>query len=177
MNGMDGFDFTPNVDLTVSALGWYDHNGDGFIRSHPVGIYVTSTQALVAPAASILGTSDLDITTNFRYEAVVPFVLTAGTTYTLVGYGEGPVWDDYVNNPTGGVTFGPGIDFVRARSGSGNGLAFPTAASQVGIVQDLYFGANFRYAAVPEPHIVGLLGLGVLVSFRSRRRIATSQTT
>ena len=170
VNGLDGFDFVPTVDLIVSALGWYDHDGDGFAHSHPVGIYVTSTQSLVAPAVSVLGTSSFDITSNFRFESVAPFVLTAGTTYTLVGYGEGPTFDPYINDPTGGIDFGVGLDYVRMRSSTSTGLAFPTVAGEAGLVQDLYFGPNFQYTTVPEPCVAGLLSAGLLGAIGTRRR-------
>jgi hypothetical protein len=85
VNGVDGFDLTPSVDLTVTALGWYDHNGDGLIHDHPVGIFVTSTQTLAAPSAVVTTSSMLDPATDFRFTPVTPFTLTAGVTYTLAG--------------------------------------------------------------------------------------------
>ena len=92
VNGVDGFDFTPTADLSVGALGWYDHHGDGLLHDHPVGIYVTATRTLAAPAATVTTSGPLDPATSFRFAAVAPFTLTAGTTYTVVGYGQGPAF-------------------------------------------------------------------------------------
>ena len=170
VNGVDGFDFTPTADLLVTALGWYDHDGDGLLHDHPVGVYVTGTQALAAPAATVTTSSPLDPATSFRFAAVTPFTLTSGTTYTVVGYGEGPVFDPYVRDPVGGITFGPGIEYVRHRTSRSNGLEFPTAAGEAGLIQDLYFGPNFQYTVIPEPASPLLLIGAASLWVRRRRR-------
>jgi hypothetical protein len=153
VNGVDGFDFTPNVDLSVTALGWYDQDGDGLRHDHPVGIFQTDTMALVAPAATVTTASTLDSTADFRFEAVTPFTLSAGTTYTLAGYGEGPNFDPYVVNPAGGIDFAPQVQFVRLRTSTATGLEFPTVAGSVGLVQNVFLGPNFEFTAnsVPTP--------------------------
>jgi hypothetical protein len=171
-DGLDGFDFIPNVDLTVTALGWYDHDGDGLTHSHPVGIYVTGTQTLVAPSANILGSSALDTFTNFRYVPVSPFTLLAGTTYTLIGYGAGPVFDQYVVNPAGGITLGSGFDYAGLRTSRATGLEFPSSApaNTNSLVQELFLGPNFQYTAVPEPQIPVLFTAGLFATLVIRRR-------
>src|SRR5690606_20194842 len=58
--GTDGFRFTPNVDLEVTALGYYDHNQDGFTSAfHPVAIYDFVTRAQLVKV-SVQSTSPLD---------------------------------------------------------------------------------------------------------------------
>lgn len=173
-DGVDGFDFIPNVDLTVTALGWYDHDGVGLTHSHPVGIYVTGTQILAAPSANILGSSALDTSTNFRYVPVNPFTLLAGTTYTLIGYGAGPVFDQYVVNPAGGITLGSGFDYVGLRTSRATGLEFPSSAptNTNSLVQELFIGPNFQYTSVPEPQVAGLIVAGLLATFTARRRFS-----
>ena len=171
VNGVDGFDFTPTAGLSVGALGWYDHHGDGLLHDHPVGIYVTATRTLAAPAATVTTSGPLDPATSFRFAAVAPFTLTAGTTYTVVGYGQGPAFDPYVSDPVGGITFGPGINYVRHRTSRAGGLEFPTTAGEVGLIQDLYLGPNFQYAIIPEP-ASALLFLGAASLWSRRRRRA-----
>jgi hypothetical protein len=153
VNGVDGFDFKPGVDLSVTALGWYDQNGDGLAHDHPVGIFQTDTMALVAPAATVNSASTLDSTADFRFEAVNPFTLSAGTTYTLAGYGEGPNFDPYVVNPVGGIDFAPQVQFTRLRTSVATGLEFPTTAGSIGLVQNVFLGPNFEFTAssVPTP--------------------------
>ncbi|MCW3098115.1 MAG: hypothetical protein JWL77_3733 [Chthonomonadaceae bacterium] len=177
VNGLDGFDFTPSADLTVTALGWYDHNGDGLIHVHPVGIYTTSTQTLAAPSAVVTTSSALDALIDFRFTSVTPFTLTAGTTYTLVGYGEGPDFDPYVNSPSGGITFGPDVNFLRIRTSRSSGLEFPTTAGEIGLQQGLFFGPNFKFTtaalSTPEPNALLMLmggGAAAGVSLLRRRR-------
>ena len=170
VNGVDGFDFTPTADLSVSALGWYDHNGNGLLHDHPVGIYVTATRTLASPAATVTTSSPLDPATSFRFAPVAPFTLTPGTTYTVVGYGQGPPFDPYVSDPAGGITFGPGIDYVRHRTSRSAGLEFPTTAGEIGLIQDLYLGPSFQYAVIPEPASAVLPLAASSLLIRRRRR-------
>lgn len=174
LNGLDGFDFTPARDLSVSALGWYDHGADGLNNPHPVAIYVTSTKELAAPSAIVDSASTLDTTTSFRFTSVTPFVLTAGTEYTLVGYGSGPVWDRYVINPTGGISFGSDITYERLRTSRSTGLEFPTTTGEAGLVQGLFFGPNFQYSTSPIPELptyaLMLGGFSLLIAIRRRQR-------
>jgi hypothetical protein len=148
---VDGFDFRPDVDLIVTALGWYDHEGDGLIHDHRVGVYETSTKTLAAAEAVVTLSSKLDEETHFRFTTVKPFTLKAGVTYTIVGYGNGPKFDPYVANPAGGVTFAPAVTFIRHRSARATGLDFPTTAGESGLVRALFFGPNFRYMVSARP--------------------------
>jgi hypothetical protein len=173
VNGLDGFDFRPSVDLTVTALGWYDHGGDGLLHDHPVGIYLTSAQTLFAPSVTVTVSSPLDAATDFRFAPVTPFTLRAGTTYTVVGYGEGPAFDPYVKNPIGGIAFGPELSYVRLRTSRSTGLEFPTVAGEIGLLQNLYFGPNFQYTPVPEPFssVCLVVSMGALAARRRKSSI------
>lgn len=176
VNAVDGFDFKPLKDINVTALGWYDYGADGLFNPHPVGIYLTETQTLVSTPVIVSSASTLDPISNFRFEHVSPFTLVANTTYTLVGYGAGPIWDQYVTNPTGGVTFSPEISYVRQRSSRATGLEFPSVAGEAGILQGLYFGPNLMYTAVPEPAAFSLILFGGLItSIFMRRKVRTPE--
>jgi hypothetical protein len=174
VDGVDGVEFVPTSDLLVTGLGYYDHQGNGLGHNHPVGIYDTLTQTLVAPSITISGSSPLDATTSFRFEDVTPFILHSGVSYTLAGYTEGPNPDPYIFNPANGLIIGTGVNFVAARNGRSTGLIFPTASSQQGVLQDVTAGPNFRYtviAAVPEFGSCYLLApaIGGLIALRYRR--------
>lgn len=83
----DGMDFTPLVDVEVSALAFFDGNGDGLRASHKVGIFDRDSKeqvlgALIAPDSTLEGT--------FRWESVEPVVLEAGKTYVVVGECDKP---------------------------------------------------------------------------------------
>jgi hypothetical protein len=133
-----------------------------------VGIFVTATQTLAAPSATITTTDPIIGSSDFRFKAVTPFLLNAGTTYTLLGFGEGPVFDPYVNDPVGGLDVGPGISFVGPRSAIQPSFGFTTAAGQAGAVQDVFEGPNFLYTA-PEPSGAVLLLAGFATITRMGR--------
>jgi len=172
VNGVDGFDFTPTKDLTVNALGWYDNGADGLNNQHPVAIYVTSTKELAAPSAIVDSASTIDTTTDFRFTSITPFVLNAGTEYTLVGYGSGPAWDGYVVNPTGGISFGADITYDRLRTSRATGLEFPTTAGEAGLVHNLFLGPNFQYSvsSVPELPTYALMLAGLMLLVATKRK-------
>lgn len=170
-NGMDGFEFVPTQNLLVTDLGWYDHDGDGLLQSHPVAIFDASSQAILA-SASVTTSSALDLVTHFRFETLpVPIALTAGHSYTVAGLALGPNFDPYVTNPVGGTTFGPVITFTQYRYEFSNSLVFPTSTDP----GNPFFGPNFRYTSVPESGCTSaLLGLSLLgiAGFASRLRKA-----
>jgi hypothetical protein len=180
LNGLDGFDFTPSSDIVVTALGWYDSGSDGLKNAHPVGIYLTSTQQLLAPAVTVTTSSPLDAATGFRFESMAPLSLLANIRYTIVGYGEGPDWDFYVTNPSGGVIFHPLLAYNGWRTATATGLAFPTQTGN--LVQQQFFGANFRFNtvnAVPEPStlILATSAFAAIVALSTRRRIRNFSIT
>jgi len=84
-----GFTFSVNQTFTVTSLGFYDDNGDGFISPHEVGIY--AGDGLVAPGALLAittlaaGKSGTLGANDFRYQAITPVTLIAGQSYTVAG--------------------------------------------------------------------------------------------
>ena len=175
IDGVDGFEFSPTRNISVTTLGWYDHGGDGLLHSHPVAIYSTSSQTAVVPATVVDSTSTLDAASNFRYASVTPVILNAGTSYTIAGFGNGPTFDPYVANPTGGVTFSSGIDFSRYRHAGGSAsLVFPLAVGTDEAFNLIFFGPNFQYVEVPCPSSLttGLIGIVPGLCLVGRRRSA-----
>jgi hypothetical protein len=132
-----------------------------------MGIFLTSTQTLVAPAVTVTTASTLDPVSNFRYQSVTPFVLSAGLSYTVAGYSEGPNFDEYVVPAVGDITFGPGIDFVRYRAVISGDLQFPVLQGGLGD-RTMFLGSNFQYT-IPAPSAAVLLGVSGLVCARRRR--------
>jgi hypothetical protein len=104
--GTVGTDFTPLVDVEVSALAFFDGNGDGLRVSHRVGIFDRDSKeqvlgALIAPDSTLEGT--------FRWESVEPVVLEAGKTYVVVGECDKP-YDEEVR---GGGDWAPELQSGR----------------------------------------------------------------
>src|SRR5262245_3667040 len=47
---MQGYDFVPTANHSLTALGFWDHSSDGLPRAFQVGLWATATQTLLASA-------------------------------------------------------------------------------------------------------------------------------
>jgi hypothetical protein len=162
-----GYEFTPNVSITVTQLGYFDWsyykypgspNGNTWMADHDVAIYAMDGTQLAL--ATVKESCPIDAS-NYRWEAIAPLNLSAGTTYIVVGeyatgaYSQdiGPIWQDH------GRIFSPEITVGAGRmsdSGqpNGGGIWFPTHTNS----WDGPFSPNFAYE-VPEPATLSVLGL------------------
>lgn len=149
-----GFNFTPQTNIDVTALGYWDQNGDGFLSSHQVGIYNNTTQALLT-SATVLST-DLLID-QFRYQNVSPVTLLAGQSYRLVGVSQNDLYTIDASQ-----TVDPAITFTSWTYNSGTSLAYVAS----GFNDGPYFGPNFTFndspTEAPEPSTLVLLGAGLI---------------
>ena len=175
--GTDGFRFTPNVAINVTALGYYDRDQNGLTLTHPVAIYAAATQALlverdVGPGAFLDGL--------FRWVSIAPLRLEAGTTYVLAGFhpGSGPNDDQDLTanllNPFDGVMVDSHLTYGGYVLDLSAGLAFPF----LGPSSDLFvFGPNLQFEpadgslSLPEPAGVIPLGLGLAYLLVRQRRL------
>jgi len=164
-DGTDAFEFVPSADILVTALGWYDHGGDGLILDHPVAIYDAATEVALTPPTTVTTAATFDAATGFRWVTLAsPVRLVRGHSYVIAGHAAGnPAYDEYVNDPVGGVSFGPEISFVRYRYELGPALAFPSSLGTTGAADQVFFGPNFQYALPPTVPALSSAGL-VLMS-------------
>jgi hypothetical protein len=157
-----GYFFTPNVNLTVTALGIYDAGAPGFTDSHDVGIFLANGTPVTNTtlAAGLPGFA----ADGSRFLSVAPVGLTGGTQY----YIEGNNWTtDQFAFGTGAVTYAPEITW--------NGFGDSNSNSIFGSVTNLggqpgNLGPNFQFTTAPEPGSLVLLGLGCVTSLLRKRK-------
>jgi hypothetical protein len=163
-----GWTFTPTSNITVTDIGWWDHNLDGLVEDHDVAFWEDGTMTLMG-GGTVDGTATLD--GEFMYVSLgVPINLLAGTTYVIGGSND---LEDYTYSVTG-LTTGADITYGQNRYEFGSSLTYPSLT--FGPSEPGYFGPNFKYsltgAAVPEPGTYAMgagMGLAALLSFRRKR--------
>lgn len=165
-----GYEFTPSTDLMVTDLGTYDRDGNGLATGHAVGIYLASSQSLIA-STTVLENDPLigDAPQGyFRYHALALSVqLLAGTTYRIAsstsdadGYTYGN-YQNFTNNL--GLTIGAGY-----YSGNGGGPLVVVWPNNINPNSGEIYGVNFLATPIPEPSSLTLLGFG-LAAFGGKR--------
>ena len=174
-----GWDFTTGpTQVYLSSLAFYDDGLDGLAVPHQVGLYKTSTGALIASTTIGAGTS-ATLSGFFREVGLSPIALELNTTYTVAASVQALtdrfVWDDGV----GGITVNDlsthpdvatGISPARYLFGTA-ALGFPTNQLPGADPRNFFFGPNAGLSSVPEPTITGCLALGTLLLRRRRRSI------
>jgi hypothetical protein len=173
-----GFEFTTNEAISVTALGYYDDNLDGFLTNHKVGIFDSNGDLLVSAILSAGTSSVLD--GHYRYTAIAPMALAANSTFLIAatsgGYADGFAYGHQDGSITGFVV-DPRITVVEDASRflyqNDNVLRAPCEA----FGYTIYGGPNFQLATpevspVPEPTtaafaLTGLTGL-LLIARRTR---------
>jgi len=104
----DGWELVPWVDVEVSALGYYDDGGDGFLNTHTVGIFEKSTKRLVT--AKVTVDSQSPLRGRYRYESIPTVLLKAGTSYVVAGTSFPPT--DAVRRDPKGLAVAPEIRYM-----------------------------------------------------------------
>lgn len=139
-NDSVGFRFVVGAaNITVTSLGVWDENGDGLAISHPVGLYLESTQALVTAATLPAGTT-ATLDNGFRYVDITPVTLSANTAYRIASYRTNG--SDRVTIGVTGQTSAAGVTIGNCHYVNGaGGLVFPL--NDYGI-QGVH-GPNFRF--------------------------------
>jgi VPDSG-CTERM motif len=181
-SGNDALFFTPKVNITVTALGYYD----GVSYAHAVGLYevtsvvgdptnysgtvsgVAGSTTLTSIAGSLLTSTSItgsggSLVNNFYYNVITPVTLLAGQLYAVDGYYHGG--PDQGVYATGGVGASPEIAYnyyLWDYAASGPDLPLNTYATAI-------FGPNFQYSVPDGGATLMLLG-GALVGLGALRR-------
>ena len=144
-----GFEFTPTVNINVTALGSYFQAG--VTSGHDVGLWDTSGNLLASTTVVGSGAGS----DGFQYAAISPMTLLAGTSYVVGGE---TLSDNYALDYTHSFIVGPGITYDGHVETYGASLAYPG----LGIITYFDdFGGNFQYTPTPEPGSMMLLGSGL----------------
>lgn len=140
VSGSDGFRFNTSTDIQVTDLGYYDHDGDGLKLNHTVGLFDFDSQELLV-SADVNDTSFLN--GAFRYTAIEPFTLNAGTMYLIAGHHPGTNADDPAVELLGEsmVTDAPEVRLFEYFFDESEELLFPRTSFD----PFRFFGPNFRY--------------------------------
>jgi len=183
-NFMQGYEFVPTADLSLTALGFWDGGSNGLPRSFQVGLWERDTTALLASATiDNLDALDTSLTVaggQWRYESVGPVALTSGTSYVLA-FQVGSVNLDVVDTLSlqhSTLITSPLISVPNVRPSSSNvgSFIFPTISFtpyEVGNVN-----AQFEaISVVPLPAAAWMAvpmlgGLGITQLVRRRRLAA-----
>ncbi len=159
-----GWEFSPTVAMSVTALGIYDQDGDGLNDIHTIAIWSVGdgsvlTQQLFAPGTG----APLD--DGFRYIDIAPVDLVAGDKYVIgVFYPSASTDAVAVAGFDSLVGANPFIAVLGGRRSDG-GFAFPALTPD-----EEAFGPNIRFTPVPLPGAVSLMLGGLAVLGRLSRR-------
>ena len=164
-----GFYFTPDIDMVVNQLGYFDFGDVGFDGSHFVGIYNWDGNYIAS--TTVTGSGQDQYIDSFWYAALMePVTLKAETTYFILGEAG---TDNYVVNTNGFITNDIqylGHSFYRDLPPEA-GLEMDELRSyEYDEEVEKYFGPNFRYTAVPIPSGIWLLGSGLLFLVGRKKR-------
>lgn len=143
-----GWEFTTNTAVTVTRLGFFDSGQDGLLTPHDVGIFDNSGTLLrsaIVPSG-IAG----PLINQFRYVAIAPLALAAGSTFRIGAYlpaSSGGLGADDLFVQVTVPTTDPAITYQTGRfAGNTGGLAFPTTS----LGSARFIGPNFEILAA-EP--------------------------
>lgn len=162
-----GYSFTADEAVDVTALGVFDHLGDGLTEGHEVGLWdpttVTLLRSVIVPAGSASFQDGF-----FQYEPIEAVTLEAGHIYVVGAFyqAQGPDRWTWGTPPTNypdwqvapEITFNVGM------------YAYDVFMIPHQITWPFYGGGNVYLHPVPEPATILVIGAGVVAMLRRRRR-------
>ena len=175
LQAIGGWEFALSSSITIDGLGFWDHNSDGLVGDHEVGLWNSDGSMLLASTTvtNASSTPEANGAGPGRWLFNDINDLTLGVGSYVIGAFFTPNNSDVAGVRSVATTI-PELTFVNARQEQQPvGLEFPSLVipqANAGV-----FGGNLRLkdAAVPVPTTLYLLGLGALgLGFSRRRRIA-----
>jgi hypothetical protein len=162
-----GWQFTANQPITITNLGLYDDDSNGFVFSYQVGLFRVTDGALLTSGAISAGTSD-PLINRFRYVDVVDATLTAGQDYVVAFQStHTQEFVDAMIESWDVRTVDPAITLGYGRFQANGSFSMPENVDARGVY---FVGPNAMFTTIPIPAALWLLGsaLGVLGVMRRR---------
>jgi hypothetical protein len=166
-----GFAFSVTADVNLVGLGAYDHLGDGLEAPAEVALW-TGTSTVATLSAVVPSGTAAALEGAFRFAPVAPLRLHAGEVYVVAAYVDGSTATSFGLGQGGAASVDSRVTLLGDRFGvSFFHLVYP---DQVDVGAGAWLGANVQLAAVPEPDVATMLGLG-LAALAWRRRSVFSR--
>lgn len=159
---VDGYRFTAENDLYLTALGFYDHGLDG-IGYHEIGLW--NEAGTLLDSAYLTGVSS-PLNGNYRYKNLdTPVLLSAGSDYYIAT----TIYGDFVYYQASNIIFDSRITYVDSYYilNSTSSIIFPTELAPEG---NDYVMVNALIQNVPIPGAVWLLFTGIISVIGLRRK-------
>ena len=170
-----GLQFTVGSSpLSVTQLGAFDNNQDGWTAPVNVAIYDFNVQSIVGSTVTFSGVSGPALGTlgsdgGSRFLPVTPFTLNAGGEYMVVAAGYGA--DREVNYNAGvppsiALSQAPEIIVGNNYYTGGTAMIFPMLLD--GGPDPRYAAGTFEFTLIPEPAQFAITGVGLLGLYLAR---------
>lgn len=159
-NSVHGYEFIPNVNILLNAIGVYDAGSNGLASPHTVAVWADDG-SIIAQELFAFGSGVLE--DGFEYLSILPILLEADRKYVI-----GVLYPSTNLDTVAVAVFGaeyivhPNITITEGRLNAG-GFGLPL--TQTG---EVFFGPNFQFTAVPLPGAAWLLisALGAMLISR-----------
>ena len=132
-----GYRFRVDGPVEVTALGFFDEDGDGLLSSHQVGIWEVESDYAPVVAATVPAGDAAALEHGFRYVPVTTTTLAAGSY--VVGASTFSGGDRYLNGPE--ISAAIGVYFEERAYALGSELRMP---DRFRAADPAFFGPNLK---------------------------------
>lgn len=141
----DGWEFSVDSPIVISALGVWDQKSDGLGTEVPVGIWDNTGKLMVS--ATVPGGQDAELVDGFRYVSTKPHLLPAAKGYVIGAFYTPETKDFVVGGGTANAFYADqAIRWDRRRRHLAPELALPPALNESSMNLPGGFGPNFKIA-------------------------------